>query len=51
MEVSSSNTKYDDESLNKAFKDIDVKLVYTLVNSAQDDIDWENADTKTIDIH
>lgn len=44
-------SKYDSESLNKAFKDIDVKLVYTLVNSAQDDIDWENADTKTIDIH
>lgn len=43
--------KYDNDSLEKAFKDIDIQLEYTLVDSAQDDIDWETADVKTIDIH
>ncbi len=43
--------KYDKESLEKEFKNIKIQLEYVLTDSAQDDIDWETADVKTIDIH
>lgn len=44
-------SKYDKASLEKAFKDTKIQLEYVLVDSAQDDIDWESTDVKTIDIH
>ena len=44
-------SKYDEDSLEEAFKNIKVQLEYTLVDSAQEDIDWDNVDIKVMDIH
>lgn len=44
-------SKYKEDELETAFADINVKLMYTLVDSAQEDIDWEKADMNAMDIH
>lgn len=43
--------KYDEKTLKEAFESIKVELEYALINSAQDDVDWETADIKTMNIH
>ncbi len=43
--------KYDEKALEEAFKDISIQLEYTLVDSTMGDIDWDNAQIKTMDIH
>lgn len=44
-------SKYDEKALEEAFKDISIQLEYILVDSTMGDIDWENAQLKTMDIH
>ncbi len=44
-------SKYTEDELEAAFAEINVKLLYTLVNSAQDDVDWEGTRMSEMDIH
>lgn len=44
-------SKQDEDAVNKIFKEMKVQLEYTLVDNAQDDIDWENSDIRVLDIH
>lgn len=44
-------SKYDEKALEEAFKDISIQLEYILVDSTMGDIDWENSQLKTMDIH
>lgn len=44
-------TKYDEESLKTAFDAVKIDLEYALVNSAQEDVDWETAEKMTMSIH
>lgn len=44
-------SKYDEQSLQEEFRKMKIQLEYVLCDSAQDDIDWEAADVKTIDFH
>lgn len=43
--------KYSEEEAEEIFDSMKIQIEYTLVNSAQEDIDWETADVKTMDIH
>lgn len=44
-------SKYDEKALQEAFKDVRIQLEYTLTESTNDDVDWDNIQLKTMDIH
>ena len=44
-------SKYDEETVEKAFKEMKIKLEYTLINKDDIEADWEKADVQTMDIH
>ena len=44
-------SKQSEDDVKKVFDEMKVQLEYTYVDSAQDEIDWETADVKVMDIH
>lgn len=44
-------SKYDEESVEKAFAETKVQLEYTLIDVEENDADWDNAEIQVMDIH
>lgn len=44
-------SKYDEESIEKAFDEMKVQLEYTLIEMEDYDADWDNAEIQVMDIH